>query len=110
MSETPEAPADLQAAGTALWAAVAAAYELDPVELLQLAEACAAADVVAALSAAVSEHGVVDADGRPSLAVTELRQSRLLASKMLLGLRLPDESDSSRPQHRVGARAAGGAR
>jgi hypothetical protein len=68
------APSGLSKAGRALWREVTCAYELDPHELLALAEACRLADLAADLEASARERGLT------VQAVAEVRKLRQAVS------------------------------
>jgi hypothetical protein len=83
-------PDDLGVAGTALWEAVTASYELEGHERVLLARCCRVEDALDALQAAVLADGAV-VDGRPHPALVEARQQALLLARLLTALRLPVE-------------------
>jgi hypothetical protein len=99
------APANLRAAGKALWRSVLAdlteasspgdePWELDARELLILEAAARQADTNRALEDVLREHGmvVVGSTGQPRLnaAATEVRQGRIALEKLLSSLALPN--------------------
>lgn len=75
-------------------------------ELGLLLEACRTSDDLDRLAAVVAVEGVV-VDGRPHPALVEARQLRIVLSRLIASLRVPDDPDgqSGRPQRRGGARA-----
>lgn len=108
-------PENLAAAGSALWGAVTADYQLDPPELAVLALACRQSDDVATLEAELADQGptVEGSKGQPRLSpiFAELRQSRLALAKLLAELRLPIDAEaagltpaSRRAQHAANVR------
>lgn len=108
----PRAPVGLGAAGRRLWRAVTSDYELQPWELDSLTLACRQLDDVASLEALLAEQGLVvpGSKGQPRLSavVSELRQARLAAARLLaeVGLPLDDEGRPATPAARRAQRAA----
>jgi hypothetical protein len=100
MSE-PDEPGDLADAGRRLWADVTGRFELDEAEAALLLEAARTCDVLAELADEVRRTGPV-LDGKVSPAVVESRQQRLVLSRLVAALRLPQDDDepASRPQRR----------
>ncbi|MFN8158409.1 MAG: hypothetical protein U0R68_13405 [Candidatus Nanopelagicales bacterium] len=94
-------------AGTRLYAAVTADFDLAEHELTQLREACRLVDLLDALEQVVADEGAVraGADGlsRPHPALAELRQQRITLARLLAALRIP-EDDEGRAQRRTGVR------
>ena len=88
-------PTGLGKAGKALWRQITNEWELDPRELALLTAACRQTDDVALLEVALAKDGLITVGsmGQPRLnaVITELRQSRLAAAKLLVDLRLPSE-------------------
>ena len=79
-------------AGTALWRAVVAEYELEEHELLLLREAVRTVDVLDDLTAQVAADGsVVDSPqgSKAHPALVEVRQQRIALACVLAALRLP---------------------
>lgn len=108
---SPRPPAELRASGRALWRALHADFDLAQHEGRLLLEACRTADLLDALADQVSSQGVVDEGGKVAPAVVESRQQRLVLTRILASLRIPDDQDSEgRPQRRGAARGAYGAR
>jgi len=111
-SKTPSPPRDLGAAGRDLWCRVHGAFELDPHELPGLLLAARQLDDVARLEQLLEVDGLVvtGSAGQPRLSavVTELRQARLAAARLLDALALPvdGESGSSTPAVKRARRAA----
>jgi|GEM_PF-1258380 len=97
----PKAPPRLGRAGRKLWADIVTGWELDSRELAQLTAACRQADDAENLEAILARDGMVveGSSGQPRMSaiVTELRQSRLALSKMLLDLRLPSSDTEAAP-------------
>ena len=108
----PSPPRDLGAAGHDLWRRVFDAFDLDPHELPGLLLACRQLDDVHLLEQQLESDGVVTTGsaGQPRLSavVTELRQARLAAARLLDALALPvdGESGSSTPAVKRARRAA----
>lgn len=96
-------PNGLQTAGQALWAELLDAFELVEHERRLLVEACRCADVLDQLAAVVASEGVMDASGRVHPAVVEARQQRLVLTRLVASLRVPDD-ESGRPPRRGAAR------
>ena len=67
-------------------------FEFDAHEVELVAELCRAFDVLEGLEDVVRRDGLLAADGRVAPAVVEARQQRLLVTKLVGALRLPDES------------------
>ncbi len=118
ISKTPSPPRTLGAAGRDLWRRVFDAFELDDHELPGLLLAARQLDDVARLEALLESDGVVTTGsaGQPRLSavVTELRQARLAASRLLEQLALPIDDMSTavtpaskRARHAAQARWAG---
>ena len=113
MAGAPAPPRDLGRAGRDLWRRVFAAFELDPVERVGLLLACRQLDDVARLEASLDRDGLIVAgsSGQPRLSavVSELRQSRLAAARLLDALGLPvegEEPSTATPAARRARRAA----
>ena len=90
-------PQTLSTAGSALWKSIASAYELRPDELAVLEDACAATDMVAALTAVWMEAGAPTVTkgsmGQEVIhpLVGEIRAQRAFRDAALARLKLPDE-------------------
>ena len=82
--------------------------EYDERELALIDEACHTADLIAALDAAIAEHGVIR-NGQVSGVVREARLQRLTLQKLLAGLDLTG-TKSSEAQISANARKAANAR
>jgi hypothetical protein len=122
MTDSIPAPPDgVGEAGERLWSAVMTDYELAEHEAALLREAVRVADTCSDLQARVGLDGPV-LDGKngpvPHPALVELRQERVLLSRLLVALRVPigDQEErpskhdgTKRPQHR-GTRGAYGPR
>lgn len=100
----PRAPAGLRAAGTRLWRAVLADYELDEHELTLLRQAVRVADLCDQLQTVVETEGpmITDAQQQPRThpAAVELRQQRIVLARLIVALRVPlgEESDTGGPR------------
>lgn len=93
----PSRPANLGAAGRALWDSLTGEYEFTAPELAVLAAACRQADDVALVEGVIAEDGPVvpGSTGQPRLsaALAEARQGRLALGKLLAQLAVPDVAD-----------------
>jgi len=88
----PAAPPGLGTAGKRLWRAVLEPFELDDHELELLRQAAYVADMCARLQEVVAKEGpLVDGkDGqRAHPGLTELRQQRILLTRLIVSLRVP---------------------
>ncbi|MGH3808063.1 MAG: hypothetical protein ACRDRU_15845 [Pseudonocardiaceae bacterium] len=83
-------------AGKAMWAAVTGNFELEPHELLILAQVITVADRITSLDAAVTRDGVLLGDHRVHPALTESRLQRVTLGRLLALLRLPDREEQRR--------------
>lgn len=99
---------DFNAGGRALWDAITEAYELDPVQLVQLTEACRAKDRLDKLDELLrgdvaSWVSIVGEEGNLSLrvdaALDKANTTANLLKQLIAALRLPD-ADGKRPQYR----------
>ncbi len=107
----PSPPRALGAAGRDLWRRVLSSFEFDGHELPGLLLAARQLDDVARLEQLLDTDGLVTTGsaGQPRLSavVTELRQARLAAARLLDALALPvDDSGSSTPAVKRARRAA----
>jgi DNA polymerase III psi subunit len=94
------APAGLSTAGIEVWVSIVAEYDLRPDELRTLEDACAATDMIAALSKAWED------DGRPLTTkgsmgqqvihplIGEIRTQRAARNALWRQLKLPDLDES----------------
>lgn len=109
-------PSGLGPGGQELWESVADDYELDPVQKVQLLEACRAKDRLDKLDALL--RGDVDSwvrlthrlqtddyELKIDAALTQANATANLMKQLLAALRLPDPKTGKRPQYR-GARGA----
>lgn len=92
-----QAPPGLGSAGTQVWDAITAKFELRPDELLTLQDACLISDVIALLELAWAD------DGRPMTTkgsmgqqvihplIGEIRTQRMARNALWRQLKLPDE-------------------
>ena len=101
------APNGLKASGRRLWKAVVGELELDEHERSLLIEACRTADALDALDAVIAADGVM-VDGKPHPALVESRQQRVVLTRLVASLRLPEDLQrpETRPQRRGAARGA----
>ncbi len=112
----PNPPAGAGKAGTALWRAVLAEYELEEHELLLLREAVRTVDVLDDLTAQVAADGSVVESPQGTKAhpaLVEARQQRIALARLLAALRLPAGAEfegggDRRPQRRMGVRGVYG--
>lgn len=111
-TKAPRVPAELQAAGKALWRRLTADFVLEPAEVVLLGLACRQADALSDVEAAVERDGVMvtGAAGQQRLnaAVTECRQARLALATLVGRIALPAEDD--RPMTAASERASRAAR
>lgn len=104
MSKRPAPPKGTKASGRRLWADVLGRFELDEHELALLREAVRTVDQLDDLAGIVAEEGPI-LSGKAHPALVESRQLRVVLTRLVASLRLPDEDDE-RPQHRGSARGA----
>ncbi len=104
MSKTPTPPRGTKASGRRLWADVLTRFELDEHELAMLREACRTVDQLDVLAGILATEGLILQD-KPHPALVESRQLRIVLTRLVASLRLPDEA-SVRPQRRGAARGA----
>lgn len=87
-------PAGLRARGRRFWADTTTAFELERDEVELLVEVCRTLDTIDSLQVAVDREGVVvpGSTGQPRQhpALTELRGARIVLSRLLAQLALPD--------------------
>lgn len=96
----PEPPEGLQERGEAVWRAVMTAFELQAHETALLVEICRTVDLLDRLQALVLDQGEVLpwGDGvRANPALVELRQHRLVLSRMITSLGIPADEDQWKP-------------
>ncbi len=104
-------PSGLGAGGTALWSQVAEAHELDPLQEVQLTEACRAKDRLDKLDELLRGDADVwcrlvhrlqteDYELRVDEALAKANQTANIMKQLLAALRLPDEVSGKRPQVR----------
>lgn len=101
------APNGLKASGRRMWKAVTGALVLDEHERSLLLQACRTADHLDALEDAITADGVV-VDGKAHPALVEARQQRVVLTRLVASLRLPEDLQrpETRPQRRGAARGA----
>ncbi len=107
MSKTLAPPRGTKASGRRLWVDVVRRFELDEHELAMLREACRTVDQLDVLAGVLAVDGLILND-KAHPALVESRQLRIVLTRLLASLRLPDEA-MVRPQHRGRARGAYGA-
>lgn len=107
--DTPlDPPADLGAAGRALWVELTDSFGFEAHERALLTEAARVKDRLDELDAVVRAEGVTISTPQGPKAHPALVESRLqevVLSRLVASLRLPDEEDT-RPQRRGGGRGA----
>jgi len=87
-----------------LWADVLTRFELDEHELAMLREACRTVDQLDVLAGILATEGLILGD-KPHPALVESRQLRIVLTRLVASLRLPDDA-SVRPQRRGAARGS----
>jgi hypothetical protein len=94
-------PARLKARGRGFWDQALAVYDLSGTELALLAEACRTMDELEALSATLSRDGLTvegsTGQTRVHPALGELRAARVVLSRLLAQLALPDDDGQAVP-------------
>ena len=88
----PVPPGDLQASGCALWVAVVAEWDLDEHERMILHETCRTSDLCDRLQVVLDVDGPMSESSqgtRVHPAAVELRQQRIVLSRLLVALNLP---------------------
>jgi len=116
MTDVPAAPPGSTAAAKRLWASVVDDYELEPHEMVLLAQACRTVSLLDHLDAEVRRDGamVESPQGRKAHpAAVEARQQSIALARIVAALRLPmgsdgDQQAGARPPRRVGARGVYG--
>ncbi len=116
-------PQSLGTAGRKLWRSIVAIHSLDPMQLVQLEEACRAKDRLDEFDSIIHGKGVLnlmrfrlhesfDENGtyasvevRFDSVITQANATANLMKQLLAALRLPDAA-GKRPQQRGGARGA----
>jgi hypothetical protein len=104
----PRPPKGTGPAGRRLWSSIVSVYRLEEHELALLREAARTADICAGLQDIVDEQGpMVGSPARTNPALVELRQQRIVLTRMIVSLRVPigDQEDAPRTQYR-GTRGA----
>lgn len=104
MTKTPAPPKGIKASGRRLWDDVLGRFDLDEHEVAVLRETVRTVDQLDDLAGIVAADGVMLGD-KVHPALVEQRQLRIVLSRLVASLRLPDEDDQ-RPQHRGSARGA----
>ena len=99
MTDQVRRPPRLRARGRAFWDATTTAYELSGAELQILAEICRTLDELEALSATLSADGMTSAGSKGQTvahpALLELRAARVVLSRLVAQLQLPDEDGAA---------------
>lgn len=97
----PAAPRGLEHHGRAFWRRIVGIYELSEAEQTLLEQACRLLDELETMRAAVDEVGYVveGSKGQPRAhpLLAEIHRGRLLLSKLLVQLELPDEDGQTAP-------------
>lgn len=86
-------PAGLRSGGSALWAAITEAHDLDATQLVQLEEACRAKDRCDFLDSLLQEQ-------HDSTVLKDANATANLMKQLLAALRLPDAQTGKKPQYR----------
>lgn len=86
-------PTGLGSGGRTLWDSVTEAHELEPVQLVQLEEACRAKDRCDRLALLLNEE-------HDSKLQADANTTANLLKQLIAALRLPDEQTGKRPQFR----------
>lgn len=86
--------------GQRLWDAINEKHELDAAQVVQLEEACHAADEAERMTAMLSER-------HDSKLQSDVNATRNLLKQLLAAMRLPDEATGKRPQRRTGPGQSG---
>jgi hypothetical protein len=103
-------PSPLGPAGSRLWVSITDKYELSQAELALLWQASRCADQIDVLDElAAGQPMVLTAKGDSVVnpAVTEVRQQRVLLSRLIASMRIPEHGVAAKPARR---RPGGGAR
>lgn len=105
----PKPPSTLASAGKAVWSAVVAKYDLRADELVTLEDACAASDMVAALTSVWEDEGrPVTTKGSMGQQVIhpligEIRTQRAARNALFRQLKLPDDATAGESNQQRGA-------
>jgi hypothetical protein len=110
-------PTGLDRGGRALWRDITKDRDLDPMQRVQLLEACRAKDRLDKLDAILrgdadtwTELQTNEGTGATYIVVNaaldKANNTANLMKQLLAAMRLPDEDTGKRPQHRGGARGA----
>ena len=102
MADLPPVPAGVGEVAAAWWADLHETFEIEPHQVPLATEACRLIDQLDQLDAAVRRDGAM-LEKKVHPALVEARQGRIVLTRLLASLRLPDE-DGSTQQHRGGAR------
>jgi hypothetical protein len=101
MADRPPRPARLRARGRGFWDATTGKYDLTAGEVQLLAEVCRTLDECEALSRALAADGVTvegsKGQTRAHPALGELRAARVVLSRLLAQLQLPDDDGQAIP-------------
>lgn len=103
----PHTPENLGASGLALWEDLTSNFEFDAQDLVVVHEAARVKDRLDSLDAVVRSEGVTVSSPqgvKAHPALTESRQQQIVLTRLVASLRLPDDPESGRTQHRGGGR------
>ena len=108
-------PSGLGPSGAALYDQINQQFELSTPELLLLINAARCADRLDELAAEarrgdVTMHSTKTGEKFTNPAIVESRMQSIALSRLIASLRLPDETEQTRPQRRGSARGAYGVR
>jgi len=101
----PAVPRRFGASGRKLWREVLGRFEFDQHELSLLVEACRTVDALDRLDEMVHAEGLL-LEGKAHPALVEARLQRVVLTRILATLRLPEGESDVRPQRRGTARGA----
>lgn len=104
MSKNPAPPRGTKTSGRRLWTSILADFELEEHELALLREAVRTVDQLDTLHEIVEKEGPV-LSGKAHPALVESRQLRIVLTRIVASLRLPEGESDDRPQRRGSARA-----
>lgn len=93
-------PEGLDASGLELWDSVAAEFDLDHREMIELEEACRVRDTIAVLRAQLAQDGTMIASSQGSRlhpVIAEIRSQQLTLARLLATLKMPALEDDDLP-------------